>query len=297
MHVSVLARTLLGQAFGRLLADGGYAWVEGLTLRGGGRTSGMLERLVPFLEGLTSLGMQNNHHGAHDTESLTRQPALATLAELHLVGNPIGVRGAASLGHSRHLARLTTLVVRGGSLTAKAVAAFVKGCRLERLRILDLSTPIFGGLQAMATLGDWPFPGRLQELRLAAANQGAESVRALAHSPLMASLTSLDLTSNSRIGPEGVQILAAAPGAAGLTTLELAYCRVGDEGAEAIAASPHLSGLRRLNLRANGITDRGARALLDSPHLARLAQLELERSRLTPDMAVTFHRRFGPAMS
>ena len=62
--------------------------------------------------------------------------------------------------------------------------------------------------------------------------------------------------------------IATSPQLAHLTTLDLSQNQLGDEGAKAIAASPQLAQLTELSLHDNDITDEGAKALAESPHLA-----------------------------
>jgi hypothetical protein len=50
----------------------------------------------------------------------------------------------------------------------------------------------------------------------------------------------------NRVTAAGAEALAASPLLAGLTTLELAGNRIGTAGARALAASPHLGRLTRL---------------------------------------------------
>jgi hypothetical protein len=58
-----------------------------------------------------------------------------------------------------------------------------------------------------------------------------------------------------------VRALAASPHVAGLTSLNLSDNSIGDEGARALASSPHLSRLTYLDVHDNGITAE-VRALL-----------------------------------
>ena len=74
---------------------------------------------------------------------------------------------------------------------------------------------------------------------------------------------------------EGARALAASPYLARLTSLELKSNRIGAEGARALAESPHLAHLTSLHLEDNNIGTEGARALAASPYLARLTSLNL----------------------
>jgi uncharacterized protein (TIGR02996 family) len=109
----------------------------------------------------------------------------------------------------------------------------------------------------------------------------AAGAQALAASPHLGRLTSLDLAHNE-IGDAGAQALAASPHLARLTTLELGDNAITYAGARALAASPHLARLARLNLSGNAISHQGARALARSPHVARLSVLNLEWQRRRP---------------
>jgi uncharacterized protein (TIGR02996 family) len=292
-HAYVIARTLLSRAFGQLLASGTYAWVEGLTLWGGGKTSNMLPRFVPFLRGLVYLGLESNRLGVRDTSFLTKQPELASLIELRLTGNPIGLGGTSLLASCPHLGRLGTLAIQRADLNLNAGRALAGSPGLSRLHTLDLGSNVLRD-SGLAALGAWPHPGTLRALHLAYNGVSHQGVGELAASPLLPALSKLDLSVNTGIGDEGARILAEAPGASRLSSLALASCNIRDEGALALAASPHLAGLTHLNLHGNALSDRAVLALADSPHLGRLTSLELSRPQLGPLARDRLRERFGP---
>jgi hypothetical protein len=91
---------------------------------------------------------------------------------------------------------------------------------------------------------------------------------ALAEAPNLAGLTYLDV--RCWIGPEGVRALAASPYLRHLKSLDLHVSGMGDEGADALARSPILAEVENLRLVLDELSDEGARALAASPYLARL---------------------------
>ncbi len=109
----------------------------------------------------------------------------------------------------------------------------------------------------------------------------ADGMAALAASPYLARLASLNLSRND-IADAGAAALADAPWLAGVRALNLVENGLSDAGAEALAASPRVSGLHALELGRNWITDRGLRALAGSPHLANLRVLGLDRNFIGP---------------
>ena len=115
---------------------------------------------------------------------------------------------------------------------------------------------------------------------------------ALAASPRLATLTTLDLSDYARtaggvgIGPMGVRALAASPHVSALTHLDLSDNDVGDEGVRALTASPFLSNLTHLTLGRNEIGPAGARALSVSPYITALTQLDLSGNNVGDEGAI-----------
>jgi uncharacterized protein (TIGR02996 family) len=136
------------------------------------------------------------------------------------------------------------------------------------VRLMDLAPEHVPALAAS------PHLSRLTTLDLSWNGIDAAGAQALAASPRLARLTWLNLSYNV-ICDAGAQALAASPHLARLTTLNLRYNGIDAAGAQALAASPHLRGLTYLNLNWNNIEDAGAQAVAASPHLARLTTLDL----------------------
>jgi hypothetical protein len=164
------------------------------------------------------------------------------------------------------------LTCPGGSEEPLRDARFwptLEECWLEGAQLDDR------GARHLAGVGAAP---RLRCLSLSTTSVPAEGLRAMAGSPLMASLDRLDI-SFSRIGPEGASALTAMPAAP--LQLNLSGCGIGDRGLEALARWPGLARCRDLRLPGNDITDIGASALAASPHTAGLVGLNLHGNAIT----------------
>jgi len=123
-------------------------------------------------------------------------------------------------------------------------------------------------------LASSPLLANLTSLNLSSGGFGNVGAQALATSPFMVNLTSLNLRENL-IEDEGVKALASSLLLANLTSLDLSVNLIGAVGAQALACSLGLVKLRSLDLSYNGISDVGAQALASSPHLANLTLLNL----------------------
>ncbi len=123
-----------------------------------------------------------------------------------------------------------------------------------------------------------PYLAQLTSLQIGGGIHAPE-LQALAASPLLASLTSLDLSHNA-IDAEGARALANSPYLAQLTSLNLGGNSIGDTGLQALASSPHLANLKSLELDGNEISASGARALASSSHLRQLTSLNLNSNRI-----------------
>jgi uncharacterized protein (TIGR02996 family) len=138
---------------------------------------------------------------------------------------------------------------------------------VETTRLGWLRSPSWAGTEAWA----WVEALKLTKL-------SSPAVRQLAGSPLLGSLTDLDLDCAAPAEGEDVAALAASPGLADIQILQVRHMRQG--GVVALLPSPHLRNLRRLELWSNGLRDQDVRALLASmPYMERLDTLRLANDR------------------
>ena len=115
-------------------------------------------------------------------------------------------------------------------------------------------------------------------------------VKALVGSSALPSLRELALNDNGQITSDGVRAVAESPFVGGLRSLDLSGNDVNDHGVRAIIDSRSLLGLQSLKLAGNHIGDAGVVALTASPLLPRLlkhdARLDLRRNTIGPAGAV-----------
>ncbi len=142
--------------------------------------------------------------------------------------------------------------------------------------------------EARTPSGLYQTPGLqgIRRLNLFSNSMGIGGALAIANSPHLANLTSLDLRQNE-IGPEGVRAIVRFPYPyfTKLTSLDLSDNGIGDEGAREIADSPFLANLTSLYLWQSGMSAEGAQALAESPYLAKLISLGLSLEEIGPEGA------------
>jgi uncharacterized protein (TIGR02996 family) len=208
------------------------------------------------------------------------------------------------LARCPQLARISSLLVLGGLVSAKEAAALAASPHLGRLRSLRLlSAP---QPQCILILAAAPWPDLRALLLEGAAPEDVHAIT-LANNPASKSLLKLDL-SDGTLGPAAAEALAGSPhlgrlaylraddnpladaGAPALvrsarlpalTSLFLGECEMTPAGAEALAGEPGLARLRVLDLSDNPLGDRGAIALAGSPHAAGLRRLALRSCGVT----------------
>jgi uncharacterized protein (TIGR02996 family) len=222
---------------------------------------------------------------------------LASTAELRAVrvldlddGNKIGNTGAEQLMASRHLRKLSVLLVGRNDLGPAGVRAIamsgyvrgLKGLRLERNDLFD------DGLQYIA---EFKALTELKQLDLDRTRTGDDGVKALARSKTLRGLRTLFL-SNNQVTDEGLKALAASEAMSNLEQFHLSGNAITDRGVAALAASPRFARLEHLYLRQNRIEDAGALALARSPHLSNLRELQLGENRISDRAADELRVRF-----
>jgi uncharacterized protein (TIGR02996 family) len=162
----------------------------------------------------------------------------------------------------------------------------------QTLRSLRLLGEGFGDDEAQALAEAPPAPA-LRALSLSTHRMSSRGVAAIAGSPLLRTVTELDLGCGSGIGDEGATLLAASPHLGRLLSLSLPVARLGTKGVEAIAGAAWTAGLVRLDLRDNAIKKAGVVVLADPAHFPRLRRLELQRVVRTKDLKAKLTKRFG----
>ncbi len=172
-------------------------------------------------------------------------------------------------------------------------AACVRSLHLQHLTRLDLSGCRLGdaGLRALALS---PALCRLESLELRENAIHDDGLMELIYQGVLQRLSSLGLASNP-LSARSAWALADAALARGLRTLELARCPVGDRGAEGLADASRLDVLERLDLSCCLIGDQGAAALASWPRLAALAELRLACNTLGPAGAAALTAAPRPA--
>jgi uncharacterized protein (TIGR02996 family) len=134
-------------------------------------------------------------------------------------------------------------------------------------------------------------------------------VQALAASPHLTQLTSLDLHASMGITASALQSLLDSPSLKRLTKINLSADWVPDEiygyaapntypavdpsAVQALAASPNATRLTALNLSGNSLDEVAGQSLVDSPFLTGLAELHLENCGLSPHVREALRARFG----
>jgi uncharacterized protein (TIGR02996 family) len=180
--------------------------------------------------------------------------ALAALAPTSLLGGlntlsfrecPLRGAGVRALANSPSLDQLTALDLHHCWIENEGAAALARAPS-SRLRHLDLYHNLLGpgGIEKLA---GWRGLATVESLNLAVNRLDVRVARALAESPYLGSLRTLDLQ-NCFLGDEGVAVLARAPFLDHLTELNLVFNMLGDAGADALVKSPFLSRIQRLHV-------------------------------------------------
>lgn len=149
-------------------------------------------------QSLTTLNIADNRMDAAGAKRLAASKALAGLTALDLSENPLGAEGILALGKSKHLKQLNTLNLYDTGLGESGVEALAALTNLPALKYLDLSSNRIASVTA---------------------------IRALVASPLVAQLSSLNLSYNyNLVGVLGAKVLAALPPTTKLEALDVRHC-------------------------------------------------------------------------
>jgi uncharacterized protein (TIGR02996 family) len=145
---------------------------------------------------------------------------------------------------------------------------------LRRIRVLDFGDGNRVANQGTEALAKSPFLANLVSLNLSQNSLGSAGVRAVAMAPYIRSLRVLKVDRND-LYDDALRYVAASSNLAQLETLDFDYTRTGDDGVKALAHTKHVKRLRSLYLNNNLITDEGLIELLQSDVLANVRILFL----------------------
>jgi uncharacterized protein (TIGR02996 family) len=207
--------------------------------------------------------------------------AAAPLRGLHVEKLP--PRNVKALAQSPLLARLRALRLRPG-FGDEELSGLVNSPHVASLKELELTGSSEGtiGHAGARALAESPHLTNLTSLQLSSLEIGDEGVTALAQSPILANLTRLDLDS-CHFGADGVVALASAT-LGPLTELYLSWNRIGP-AATGLLSRPVLADLETLFLRDCAVGPEGARAVAEARHLTALQHLWLDCNAIGPEGA------------
>lgn len=221
------------------------------------------------------------------------------------------------LGRSAFATNLTELAFEGHAIESEGLRMLAESPLFSRLRSLELSLAALSPALLIDALAAAP-EGNLQTLSLANCKLPAPDAAHLFSLPVMANVTSLDLSDNpiqaagfealasgtfevlklrsTYPGVPGVKALAQSATLKNLRWLDLSSNRLGPTAIKLLAESEQIRGLRVLDLSNNPVGEVGARALAESPHLEGLVELVLtgcDIGRGGPALVKRFGTRVG----
>jgi Ran GTPase-activating protein (RanGAP) involved in mRNA processing and transport len=226
---------------------------------------------------LAVLDLSSTSIGARGIQALSESPLLAGLTSLSLRWNETG-EAAALLFRSNRTERLALLELPYNDLPSSVLVALAGSAHLKNLRHLNLHFNEIGpeGGQALA---ESPVLARLEYLDLGFNELLNAGVIPLAGASCLSrgrpSLTCLILSHN-HLGDQAIEALASSPLVENLRTLEVDFNNCHDQGARALARSPRLARLESLNVSNNDISPEGIKALARSAYLNQLTTLDIE---------------------
>jgi uncharacterized protein (TIGR02996 family) len=218
--------------------------------------------------------LQLSSPGKQALEILAGTGRLTALERLQLRGDPTWTDLGTLAGRAP---ALTHLILSSPSLTREAVAALAKPGRLPAL------TAIYShGWQDKSAdaLAESPLLEQLTSLELDQTSLSSAGLVALTAGSRLARMRRLVLKKPS-VRSGVADLLAAAPLDA-LRYLTLSGVGLNADGLGQLVGSPRLAGLRELALPNNWLDDRGAITLARSPHLANLKSLNLDSCHIGP---------------
>ncbi|HEU0034436.1 MAG TPA: TIGR02996 domain-containing protein [Kofleriaceae bacterium] len=215
-------------------------------------------------------------------QALASSPHLGGLRRLFFHEHTLSDAGARALAAARWWPRIRELLIANNAVGDAGLPAIVE--QLVDLRFLFADETNVGP-ETMRALARSGVRG-LEELLLAGTRPG-DGMCALADSPVLATVTRLDLA-RTYVGDAVAQALARSPYAGALRELDLTSCRIEPAGARALAESTALRSLAKLQLRNNLLTAEGVDALAAGTGLPALRELSLDDNEVRTDRLVTF---------
>jgi uncharacterized protein (TIGR02996 family) len=135
----------------------------------------------------------------------------------------------------------------------------------------------------------------IRKLHLTVNNFDDEAIQHLVASPILANLEELDLSENEKMGETSARALASTPHLGALRTLDLGNNRLGPVGAEAVVGSERLTNLQKLVLANNGIGIARLQTLSWNNGFFRVPILDLSKNYLVAaGLQVVLNRNPGP---
>ncbi|MBA4190559.1 MAG: hypothetical protein C0467_21440 [Planctomycetaceae bacterium] len=183
--------------------------------------------------------------------------------------------------NSPFLDSLTDFILLGERVSEDSVAAVVTSPRaagLQHLLLQKMTVPV-------EAIANSPSMARLRSLDLQQTRLTDAGFKALCDSPHLNSLWRLEAIQN-RLTIHAARAFAEAKGLAALTRLNLGRNRIGPKGTEILVSGPNAGRLSELILWSNGVTDQGVEAICKQKHLCNLTHLSLNGNLLTNRSAV-----------
>lgn len=231
---------------------------------------------TPHLQRVTSLTFEPGALDGAGAQVLAGARWLPGVEKLVLAHNPVGSEAFASV--AARLEAATWLWLEGVELRGAGLAA-IASSRLRRLAMLGVPDTRLDGADAVA-LARSPVLATVTRLDLDRNYVGDAAAQALATSPHVGQLRSLNLES-SALGPEAARALAASTALSALQVLTLHGNHLGLDGVAALAAGAGLPALAKLGLTRNGL---GSGRYQDVEDVGRY-ELELTAAELAPRFA------------
>lgn len=226
----------------------------------------------------------------HLTDAAAHMPALVTcphlahVSELNLSCNDLGNGGVNVLVRSTHLKHVECLDLGFNGLDDDGVKVLAEATALPALRELALNDNGQVTSDGARAVAESPFLAGLRSLDLSGNDVNEHGVRSLAASRSLGALEALKLAGN-HIGDAGVVALVASPLFARClkrdSRLDLRKNTIGPAGAIALAGTADVLAATSLDLTGNYLGDRGFAGLVASRHFGRLRVLRLGQNQIT----------------